>query len=106
VLPLFFGDRYVGRIEPRIERAPDGGRVVRVIGLWWERDFRPRQAEGFVPAMRDALAAYRRFADARRVEWAPPLAAPGRLFGTGTRRAPRRSGQAPAPAPAPEEAAA
>jgi uncharacterized protein YcaQ len=102
VLPLFFGDRFVGRIEPRIERAADGGRVVRIIGLWWEPEFRPRQAQGFVSAMRDALTAYRRFAAARRVEWAPALAASGRLFGSGTRRAGRRA----VAEEAPDEAAA
>ena len=32
VLPILFRDRFVGRIEPRIDRA--GGRV-EVIGLWW-----------------------------------------------------------------------
>jgi uncharacterized protein YcaQ len=86
VLPLLFGDRLVGRIEPRIERGADGKRVVRVVGLWWEKGFRPRQADGFVPAMREALTAYRRFAEARAVEWAPPLAAAGRLFGSGRAR--------------------
>ena len=58
VLPLLFGDRLVGRIEPRIDRA--GGRV-QVLGLWWEDGFAPRRAEGFVDAMRDALRAYLRF---------------------------------------------
>ena len=43
VLPILFGDRLVGRIEPRIDRA--GGRV-EVIGLWWEDGFDPRRAEG------------------------------------------------------------
>ena len=83
VLPIHFGDRFVGRIEPRIERDAKGRRIVRIVGLWWEAGFRPRQADGFVPAMRDALAAYVRFADARALEWAPPLAAARRLFGTG-----------------------
>ena len=53
VLPILFGDRLVGRIEPRIDRA--GGRV-EVIGLWWEDGFEPKRADGFVDAMRDALA--------------------------------------------------
>ena len=52
VLPILFGDRFVGRIEPRIDR--DGSRV-EVLGLWWEEGFAPRRAEGFVEAMRDAL---------------------------------------------------
>ena len=77
VLPMLFGDRLVGRIEPRIDRA--GGRV-EVLGLWWENGFAPRRAEGFVDAMRDALRAYLRFAGVTRVEWAPELATEKRLF--------------------------
>ncbi len=49
VLPILFGDRLVGRIEPRIDRAAG---TVRVLGLWWEEWFDPRTADGFVPAMR------------------------------------------------------
>jgi uncharacterized protein len=77
VLPLLFGDRFVGRIEPRIDR--DAGEV-QVIGLWWEDGFAPRRAEGFVDAMRDALRAYLRFAGAARVEWATHLGPERRLF--------------------------
>ena len=80
VLPILFGDRLVGRIEPRIDRA--GGRV-EVIGLWWEDGFDPRRAEGFVDAMRDALGAYLRFAGVERIEWAPPLAKNKRIFPAG-----------------------
>jgi uncharacterized protein YcaQ len=75
VLPVLFGDRFVGRIEPRIE---DG--VVRVVDLWWEDGFAPRQAHGFVEAMRDALHAYLRFAGAKRIEWPSHLTAARRLF--------------------------
>jgi uncharacterized protein YcaQ len=78
VLPVLFGDRLVGRIEPRIDR--DGG-LVQVLGLWWEDAFVPGRAPGFVEAMRDALAAYLRFADAERLEWAPHLATEELLFG-------------------------
>jgi hypothetical protein len=77
VLPLLFRDRFVGRIEPRIDRA--GGKV-EVLGLWWEDGFAPRRAEGFVDAMRDALRAYLGFARATRIEWAPHLATEKRLF--------------------------
>jgi uncharacterized protein YcaQ len=79
VLPILFGDRLVGRIEPRIDRA--GGRV-QVLGLWWEDGFAPRRAEGFVDAMRDALRAYLRFGGATRIEWAPDLGPEKRLFFT------------------------
>jgi uncharacterized protein len=77
VLPMLFRDRLVGRIEPRIDR--ERGQV-EVLDLWWEDDFAPRRAEGFVDAMRDALRAYLRFAGATRLEWAPHLAAEKRLF--------------------------
>jgi uncharacterized protein len=77
VLPIVFGDRFVGRIEPRIESGE--GRV-QVLNVWWEDGFAPRRAEGFVDAMRDALRAYLRFAGASRVEWASDLATERRLF--------------------------
>jgi uncharacterized protein len=77
VLPIIFGDRFVGRIEPRIER--DEG-VVQVLDVWWEDGFAPRRADGFVDAMSDALRAYLRFARADRLEWAPHIAIEERLF--------------------------
>ena len=40
VLPIVFGDRFVGRIEPRIDR--DRARV-EVLNLWWEDGFAPRR---------------------------------------------------------------
>jgi uncharacterized protein YcaQ len=77
VLPMLFGDRLVGRIEPRIDRT--GGKV-QVLGLWWENGFAPARVEGFVDAMRDALRAYLRFGSATRIEWAPELTTEKRLF--------------------------
>jgi uncharacterized protein len=77
VLPIAFGDRFVGRIEPRIDR--DRARV-EVLDVWWEDGFAPRRAGGFVDAMRDALRAYLRFAAASRLEWAPHLRTEKRLF--------------------------
>jgi uncharacterized protein YcaQ len=77
VLPIVFGDRFVGRIEPRIDR--DRARV-EVLNVWWEDGFAPRRADGFVDAMRDALRAYLRFASADRLDWASHLATEKRLF--------------------------
>jgi uncharacterized protein YcaQ len=79
VLPILFGDRLVGRIEPRIDATE---RSVRVLDVWWENGFAPRRAIGFVDAMREALRAYLRFADADRVEWASHLTTEKRLFRT------------------------
>jgi hypothetical protein len=78
VLPISFRDRFVGRIEPRIDRA--AGRV-EVLGLWWEEEFEPKRADGFVDAMRDALDAYVRFADVDGAEWASHLQHERRLLG-------------------------
>ena len=80
VLPIVFGDRFVGRIEPRIDR--DRARV-EVLNIWWQDGFAPRRADGFVDAIRDALRAYLRFASADRLDWAPHLTAEKRLFLTG-----------------------
>jgi uncharacterized protein YcaQ len=77
VLPVVFREHFVGRIEPRIDRAD--GRV-QVLDVWWENGFAPHRAEGFVDAMRDALRAYLRFAAASRLEWAPHLGTEKRLF--------------------------
>jgi hypothetical protein len=77
VLPIVFRDRFVGRIEPRIDR--DEGRV-QVLDVWWEEGFSPRRADGFVDAMRDALRSYLGFAGAERLAWAPHLGTEKRLF--------------------------
>ena len=80
VLPIVFGDRFVGRIEPRIDR--ERARV-EVLGVWWEDGFGPDRADGFVEAMRVALVAYLRFAGADRLDWAAHLGREKRLFLTG-----------------------
>ncbi len=43
VLPILYGDRLVGRVEPRIDRRAG---VLRVLGLWWETGFDPLGAAG------------------------------------------------------------
>jgi hypothetical protein len=73
VLPILFGDRLVGRIEPRVERAsPD----LRILGIWFEKDFSPMEQPAFLAALREAVEAYRSFVGARRVVW--PRTRPGR----------------------------
>jgi hypothetical protein len=78
VLPVLFGDRLVGRIEPRIERRAG---CVSILGAWWEDGFDPGHAEGFVPALRQAFADYLRFAGQPRLEWVPSLGRERRLVG-------------------------
>jgi hypothetical protein len=79
VLPILFRDRFVGRIELRIDR--DAG-LVRVLGLWWEDGFEPRRVDGFVDAMREALRAYLGFAQATKIAWAEHLGPEKRRFTT------------------------
>jgi len=66
VLPLLYGDRLVGRIEPRIDRKAG---VLRIVDLWWEDRFEPLDEAhpGFVDALAAALRAHASFADATRV---------------------------------------
>jgi uncharacterized protein YcaQ len=77
VLPILFGGRFVGRFEPRIDR--DGGHV-KVLGLWWEDGFSARRVDGFVEAMRDAVAAYLQFSGMNRLDWPAHLAREKRLL--------------------------
>jgi len=66
VLPILFGDRFVGRIEPRIDRKTD---TLRILGAWWEEGFDPLAAEGFVDAFAEAIDAHRAFGGVRRLAW-------------------------------------
>jgi uncharacterized protein YcaQ len=77
VLPVLWGDRLVGRIEPRLDGSSGS---VRILGVWWEAGFRPGQEPGFVEAMRAALAAYARFGRLSRFDWGAH-SAERRLFG-------------------------
>jgi uncharacterized protein YcaQ len=64
ILPILYGDRLVGRIEPRIERR---SRTLRIVNAWWEHGFDPLADPGFAPAFAHALAAHRAFADTTRL---------------------------------------
>jgi len=80
VLPLLFGDRLIGRIEPRFERASG---TLRIAGIWFEDGFGPMEEPGFVPALAAALAAYNAFIGAKNVTW--PQTRLGRDLGRATR---------------------
>jgi uncharacterized protein YcaQ len=88
VLPILFGDRLVGRIEPRLDRREG---TLRVIGLWWEPGFDPLEDPGFVPAFVAALIAHRDFADLGRVEL--PAGTRHRAFGVAVRATIRALGE-------------
>jgi uncharacterized protein YcaQ len=64
VLPILFGDRLVGRIEPRVDRRQG---LLRVLDLWWEEGFYPLEEDGFPDAFVDALEAHARFLRAGRI---------------------------------------
>ena len=82
VLPLLYGDRFVGRIEPRIDRRSG---TLRVLGLWWEVGFDPLDAAnpGFVDAFTAALRAHMAFASLGKV--ALPRVARHRALSTAVR---------------------
>lgn len=64
MLPLLFGDEFVGRIEPRIDRSAG---ALRILGLWWQDGFDPLSRPDLVTGLAEALEAHRRFADVDRV---------------------------------------
>ncbi len=81
VLPILFGDRLVGRIEPKYDRA---ARSLRIAGIWFEEGFSPMEEPHFVPALSEALRAYRSFVGAETVTW--PRTRPGRDLAGALRR--------------------
>jgi uncharacterized protein YcaQ len=81
VLPMLAGDRFVGRIEPRIDRKAN---ALRILDLWWEEGAVellaiPEFIDGFV----DALQALATFAGVERVVW--PRTARHRAVGAAVR---------------------
>ncbi len=66
VLPMLYGDRLVGRIEPRLDRATG---TLRILGIWWEDDFDPLADPAFGPAFGEAIRAHRDFGGLRRIAW-------------------------------------
>lgn len=80
VLPILFGDRLVGRVEPRLERAT---RTLRILGIWFEEGFLPMEEPHFVPALQEATRAYRSFVGAEKVTW--PRTRIGRELAKATR---------------------
>jgi uncharacterized protein len=81
VLPMLYGDRFVGRIEPRLDRK---AKALNILGIWFEPGFAPMEETGFAPALAEALEAYRCFVGASRVVW--PRTRPGRDIARALRR--------------------
>jgi uncharacterized protein len=82
VLPLLFGDRFVGRIEPRLDRKTG---TLTMLGIWFEEGFGPTEEPGFIGALGEAVEAYRSFVGARKVVW--PRTRTGRAVAGALRRA-------------------
>ena len=66
VLPILAGDRFVGRIEPRIDRAAG---ALRILDLWWEEGVEPLASSEFIGGVVDALEAHARSLGMERVVW-------------------------------------
>ena len=66
VLPILFGDRFVGRIEPRLDRK---AKTLNILGIWFQDGFTPMEEPLFIPALREAVEAYRSFVGADQVSW-------------------------------------
>ena len=80
VLPILFGDRLVGRFEPRLDRK---SRHLAVLGIWFETGFEPMESPHFVAAFGEAIEAYRSFVGAERITW--PRTRAGRAIGAALR---------------------
>jgi uncharacterized protein YcaQ len=62
VLPVLYGDRFIARVEPILDKK---SQFLRIAGWWWEKRIRPNAA------MKDAIAAcvaeFARYLGANRV---------------------------------------
>jgi uncharacterized protein YcaQ len=81
VLPILYGDRLIGRVEPRLDRR---AKVLTILGIWFEDGFAPLDDPRFVGALREAIEAYREFVGATKVTW--PRTRPGRDVAGALRR--------------------
>ncbi len=83
VLPILYGDRFVGRIEPRLDRKT---KTLNIVGIWFEPTVSPMEDPRFIAALGEAIEAYRSFVGATRVTW--PRTRPGRDVAGALRRLP------------------
>jgi uncharacterized protein len=81
VLPILYGDRLVGRIEPRYERST---RTLRIIGISLEDRNGAVEDPRFLRALAEAVEGYRTFVGADKLTW--PRSRPGRDVGSAIRR--------------------
>jgi uncharacterized protein YcaQ len=81
VLPILYGDRFIGRIEPRLDRKTGS---LAILGIWFEAGFDPSDDTRFLPAFAEAVDAYRDFVGATKVTW--PRTRAGRAVAGALRR--------------------
>jgi uncharacterized protein len=81
VLPILYGDRLAGRIEPRFERST---RTLRILGVSVEAGDSATEDPRYLPALAEAVEAYRTFVGADKVTW--PRTRLGRAAGSALRR--------------------
>jgi uncharacterized protein len=81
VLPILYGHRFVGRIEPRLDRRTGN---LNILGVWFEPSFDPTEDDRFVTAFAQATDAYRDFVGATKIGW--PRTRPGRAIAGALRR--------------------
>jgi len=81
VLPILYGDRFIGRIEPRLDRKTGS---LAILGIWFEAGFDPADDARFLPAFAEAIDAYRDFVSATKVTW--PRTRAGRAVADALRR--------------------
>jgi uncharacterized protein YcaQ len=64
-LPVLYGDRFVGRLDPRADRKAG---TLTLLGLWWEDGFDPLSEAnpGFVDAFAEALRAHLAFTGTKK----------------------------------------
>jgi uncharacterized protein YcaQ len=63
-IPILYGDRFVGRFDPKLNRED---RSIIVNGLWFETGFKPD--EEFEARFGEALESFASFNGAEKVEW-------------------------------------
>ena len=63
-IPFLYGDRLVGRLDPRLDRA---SKTLRVLGFWLEPDA-PENDSAFAEALARGLERFARFAGAEQID--------------------------------------
>lgn len=74
VLPLIYGEDFIGRIDPAYDRKKH---TLMIKGVWWEADI--QMDEHMISALRRCLHAFKEYLGAKRMVFEENAAADGRL---------------------------